>query len=283
MRIYVIFLVICFCNLGSNNNEAEIKGINPNKIKLPEKGLCAHRGAMETHPENTLIAFREAVKAGAHMIELDVQLTKDKELVIMHDLTVDRTTDGEGKVSELTLAEIKKLDAGSYKSPGFSGEPVPTFMEALNVMPDNIWLNVHLKGDGELVASVIKILLNENRLHQAFLACGKESAKLARQIYPEIMICNMDRKPEVWDYVQGTIDMEADFIQLKDPITPEFPKYTRELKKHGIRINYYGTDSPEEIQLLYEYGVDFPLVNDIVNSIHIAADIGLVPAKPLFR
>jgi len=251
-------------------------------IKLPEKGLCAHRGAMETHPENTLTAFREAVKAGAHMIELDVQLTKDKVAVVMHDLSVNRTTNGEGNVSEFTLDEIKKLDAGSYKSPEFKGEQVPTFTEALNVIPKNTWLNVHVKGEGELVKRVTEILVNENRLHQAFLACGKESAKLARQIAPEIMICNMDRKPVVWDYVKGTVEMEADFIQLKGPITAKFPQYTRELKKNGIRINYYGTDSPDEIQLLYEYGIDFPLVNDIINSIHIAVEVGIEPAKPLF-
>ena len=98
--------------------------INSKKIEMPIKGLCAHRGANETHPENTLAAFKEAIRLGAHMIEFDVRMTKDKKLVIMHDKTVDRTTNGSGAVSDLTLNEIKKLDAGSWKDKKFAGEKV---------------------------------------------------------------------------------------------------------------------------------------------------------------
>ena len=253
------------------------------EIKLPERGLCAHRGAMETHPENTIPAFREAVKAGAHMIEFDVQLTNDNKLVVMHDATVDRTTSGTGKVLELTLAEIKKLDAGSWKSFEFAGLQVPTFREVLDEMPVNVWLNIHLKGTGDAPKMIAEILKEEDRLHQAFLACGVEAAKQARSVVPDIMICNMDRQESNRDYVSGTILMDADFIQLRGAITPEFEEYAKILKENGIRINYYGTDSPDEIKMLFDYGVDFPLVNDIVNSISVAEDIGIVPVNSVFR
>ena len=102
-------------------------------IQLPKRGLCAHRGEMELCPENTIPAFQQAIRAGAHMIEFDVQLTRDKEMVIMHDRTINRTTNGQGKISDFTLAEIKKLDAGSWKSEEFKGETVPTLDEALTV------------------------------------------------------------------------------------------------------------------------------------------------------
>ena len=261
----------------------EIGGKYTPEIKMPERGLCAHRGAMETHPENTLVAFREAVKAGAHMIEFDVQLTKDKKLVVMHDATVDRTTNGAGKVSELTWAEIRELDAGSWKSPEFKGLHVPTFQEVLNEMPVNVWLNIHLKGAGEAPKMIAKILAEENRLHQAFLACGAEAAKKARSVAPDIMICNMDRQESSMDYVSGTIEMDADFIQLRGTITPEFAEYSKILKEKGIRINYFGTDSPDEIKLLFEYGFDFPLVNDIITNISVAKEAGIEPVKPVFK
>ncbi len=254
-----------------------------NQIELPVRGLCAHRGAMETHPENTLVAFREAVKAGAHMIEFDVHLTKDGEPVVLHDATVDRTTNGTGRVAEMTLSEIKRLDAGSWKSPEFKGERIPTLSEVLREMPVNVWLNVHIKGGGDTPKRVAEILAEDNRLHQAFLACGAEAAAIARMAVPGIMICNMDRKDSHWDYVKGTIDLNAGFIQLNGKITPEFPKYAEELKKEGIRINYYGTDSPDEIMLLFDYGIDFPLVNDIVNSINVAVRAGIEPVKPVNR
>ncbi|MBW6537344.1 MAG: metallophosphoesterase [Mariniphaga sp.] len=253
------------------------------EIKMPERGLCAHRGAMETHPENTIPAFREAVKAGAYMIEFDVQLTKDKKLVVMHDATVDRTTNGTGKVSELTLAEIKQLDAGSWKSPEFKGLQVPTFREVLDEMPVNVWLNIHLKGTGEAPQMIAEILKEENRLHQAFLACGSKAAKQARGVVPNILICNMDRRESNGDYVSGTIEMDADFIQLRGAITPEFAEYAKTLKENGIRINYYGTDSPDEIKMLFDYGVEFPLVNDILTNISVPKEIGIEPVKPVFR
>jgi glycerophosphoryl diester phosphodiesterase len=252
------------------------------EIKMPERGLCAHRGAMETHPENTIPAFREAVKAGAHMVEFDVQLTKDNELVVMHDATVDRTTNGTGKVSELTLAEIKNLDAGSWKSPEFKGLQVPTFREVLDEMPVNVWLNIHLKGAGKAPQMIAKILKEENRLHQAFLACGAEAAKQAHGVVPEIMICNMDRQEASFDYVNGTIEMDADFIQLRGAITPEFAEYAKILKENGVRINYYGTDSPDEIKMLFDYGIDFPLANDIITNISVAKEAGIEPVKPVF-
>lgn len=252
------------------------------QIQLPEQGLCAHRGAMGTHPENTLVAFREAVQAGAHMIEFDVQLTKDNEMVVIHDATVDRTTDGKGNVSELTLAEIQKMDAGSWKSPDFAGEHIPTLDETLSIMPYNVWLNVHIKGEKDIAVRIAKKLAKENRLHQAFLACGTKSAEMARKEVPEILICNMDRKESNWDYVKGTVKMKADFIQLRGEITSEYAEYVHDLKGNGIRVNYYGTDAPKEIKTLFDFGVDFPLVNDIVHTIHVAKEQGIQPLIPSY-
>ncbi len=258
-------------------------GCTNEHIILPEKGLCAHRGAMETHPENTIPAFLEAVNAGAHMIEFDVFLTKDKKMVVIHDETVDRTTNGTGKVSEFTLQQIKELDAGSWKADEFAGTKIPTIDEVLAVMPVNVWLNIHLKGEGDLPVMVAKKIESENRLHQAFLACSKAAAGLARQAVPDVMICNMDRQEEDAEYVSETINSKSDFIQLRQPIQPELPDHTRQLKDNGVRINFFGTDSPEEIKTLFESGVDFPLVNDINKSIRVAVELGIKPVKPLYR
>ncbi len=251
-------------------------------IEMPERGVCAHRGAMDTHPENTIPAFRAAVEAGAQMIEFDAWLTKDNQMVVMHDATVDRTTNGKGKISGFTLDEIKRLDAGSWKSPEFAGAKVPTPEEVLAEMPYNVWLNIHIKDAGELPVMLARLLKKQGRLHQAFLACGAEAARQARRVVPEIMICNMDRQGSSLDYVNNTIELGADFIQLTGKITPEFADYTKSLQAKGIRINYFGTDSPEEIRTLYDYGIDFPLVNDVIKSINVAKEAGFEPVKPVF-
>ncbi|MGO3790845.1 MAG: glycerophosphodiester phosphodiesterase [Enterococcus gilvus] len=96
--------------------------------------IIAHRGSAGTHPENTLPAFMEAVRAGADGIELDVQLTADQQLVVIHDESVDRTTDGKGLIRELTLKEIKKLDAGSWFDEKYQATKISTLQEVLNLL-----------------------------------------------------------------------------------------------------------------------------------------------------
>ncbi|MDQ3678814.1 MAG: glycerophosphodiester phosphodiesterase family protein, partial [Actinomycetota bacterium] len=96
--------------------------------------LVNHRGLSPGFPENTLAAFRNAIAMGVDAIEIDMRTTQDGEIVILHDATVDRTTDGTGSVGELTLAQVKALDAGSHESPEFAGERIPTYEETLQLV-----------------------------------------------------------------------------------------------------------------------------------------------------
>ena len=97
--------------------------------------IIAHRGLDETYPENTLISFKAALEKGM-AIEIDVRGTKDDELIVLHDDTVDRTTDGEGRVAQMTLSEVKALDAGSWWGEEFAGEQIPTLMETFDVVKE---------------------------------------------------------------------------------------------------------------------------------------------------
>ncbi|MDY6872884.1 MAG: glycerophosphodiester phosphodiesterase family protein [Chloroflexota bacterium] len=109
--------------------------------------IYAHRGASSQAPENTLAAFQLAFEQGADGIELDVMLSKDQQLVVIHDDTVDRTTDGTGRVSDLTLAELKRLDAGE-------GEPIPTLAEVLDRFGGQFPINIELKNYSSLFDSL---------------------------------------------------------------------------------------------------------------------------------
>ena len=112
--------------------------------------IFAHRGSKGTHPENTLASFKEAVRVGSDGIELDVHLTKDGQLVVIHDETVDRTTNGTGEIRNLTLAEIKAMDAGSWFHNKYAGEKIPTLEEVLLLLTElgfNGQLNIELKTD----------------------------------------------------------------------------------------------------------------------------------------
>jgi len=112
--------------------------------ELYNPAIIAHRGASAYAPENTLAAFDLAVRQGADAIELDAKLTKDGQVVVIHDATVNRTTNGKGKVKELTLEELQKLEAGSHFDISFAGEPIPTLGEVLRTVGKEIFVNIEL-------------------------------------------------------------------------------------------------------------------------------------------
>jgi glycerophosphoryl diester phosphodiesterase len=247
---------------------------------MPARGICAHRGAMDTHPENTLSAFHEAVRLGAHMIELDVRITKDGHLVILHDETVDRTTNGKGKISVLTIDEVKHLDAGNWKSEKFVGEKIPTLGEALAIMPQNIWLNIHIKGGKKLGEMVARVIVDKNRVHQAFLACGSEAADGAREISHDIMICNMERQGDRNEYIDETIRQGSEFIQLLGRRKNQYIESDIvTLKRHQIRINYCCTDAPADVQTLFNHGVDYILTDRLSEMLEAAESAGIMPVQ----
>lgn len=110
--------------------------------------IFAHRGSRINRPENTLIAFEEALRVGADGIELDVQLSKDGEIVVIHDETVDRTTNGQGYVEDFTLAELKQLDAGSWFDEEYADQTIPTLEEVFELLAANEFtgcLNIEFK------------------------------------------------------------------------------------------------------------------------------------------
>ena len=133
--------------------------------------ISGHRGGAAYAPENTMAAFKKGKALGADLLELDVQLTRDGHLVIFHDDTLDRTTNGKGLLRERTLAELKELDAGSWFSPEFAGERIPTFEEVVEWATDvGMRLNVELKSgpypafDSTLAVKVVEVLEKYGRI-----------------------------------------------------------------------------------------------------------------------
>ena len=253
---YFIAVMVVYVN-GYTQNAA---------IEMPQKGLCAHRGGLDTHPENTFPAFKNAIAAGVQMIEFDIQFSKDSVLVIMHDETVDRTTNGSGSIAGLTLAQIRQLDAGVKKGPEFRDTRVPTLEETLNLMPRNIWLNCHLKGGGALGKAVALMVEKSGRMHQCLLACSEAAAAGAREVVPQIIICNADNtyRQDNSRYVSATIRQKASFIQLVAVGSPEERKpFIQQLKESHVRISYYYASKAEEAAGLWNSGIDFILVNNL--------------------
>lgn len=244
---------------------------------LPGRGVCAHRGNDGTMPENTVLAWPNAVKLGAAMVELDVKRCATGELFILHDNTVDRTTNGKGVAAQMTFAELRALDAGYRKGKRIPGCPpvkIPTFEEALDSIPKDaeVWINCHCAPN--TAVEVAKTIQAKGRLHQAFIATSLKAIAEARKAVPEILSCNMSRtvagvdayhKP--WPpekstlYAKQTIEHKCQFLQLLAPCSKADAEM---LHAAGVKIAYFHCEKPEKVKDLVDLGVDFILTDNLV-------------------
>lgn len=160
---------------------------------MSQTSIIAHRGASGSAPENTLASFRSAMDIGADFIELDIHLSKDGELIVMHDETVTRTTNGKGKIRNLTLEQIKSLDAGSWFGDKFKGLVVPTLDEVFQLSGGKIKLLIEVKGSSrkypgiekKLVETIYKYYAKDWCIVQSF---DDEILKNISQLDPSIVL-----------------------------------------------------------------------------------------------
>src|SRR5512139_1614857 len=136
---------------------------------LTQPVVFAHRGASAHAPENTLAAFELALAQQADAIELDVKLSADGQVMVIHDSSVDRTTNGHGKVQDMTLAELKALDAGSFFNSQFAGEKIPTLNEVFEAMGKRTFINIELKNHrshGEDLVETVCMLVKKHQMQK---------------------------------------------------------------------------------------------------------------------
>ena len=150
--------------------------ISPGSLSSPL--IIAHRGDSSAAPENTLEAFRRAVEVGADGIELDVRLTRDREVVVIHDRLIDRTTTGTGPVGTHTLAELKEMDAGSWFDPRFKSARVPTLTEVFEELPASLLVNVEIKARGHGVLPLVSRVVENVR------RCDRRETTLVASFHP---------------------------------------------------------------------------------------------------
>ena len=146
----------------------------------------AHRGEHLHHPENTIPALEEAIRAGADFIEVDVQTTSDGKLVLSHDATVDRCTNGHGKISEMTFEQLEALDAGIKAGPEFAGTRIPTFDQALDLARAKIGIYVDVKTASarDLVAHIE----GHGMTDDVAIYCGLKLAKDIKELNPRLKV-----------------------------------------------------------------------------------------------
>ena len=243
----------------------------------------AHRGFSGRYPENTMLAFREAIAAGADGIELDVHLSRDGEVVVIHDETVDRTCGVPGRVQDLTAAELGALDA-SYLYRGRMGvNPVPTLKEYFQLVRDlPILTNVELKtnvyeypGLEEKVWDLIRACDLADRI--IISSFNHFSVLRMRAIAPELKYGLLSESwlVEAGRYVHGL--GVACYHPLHGNLTAE---HVAELKRYGIELNTFTVNDPAEVRRLAELGVDGVIGNYPDMAGRVLADMARESAAP---
>ena len=224
--------------------------------------VIAHRGASGTRPENTLVAFRRAEALGAHMIELDVQLTRDGEVVVVHDWTLARTTDGRGRIASRTLAELRRLDAGSWFGPEYAGERIPTLREVLDTVSLNVNVELKALGDDGLEARTLAVVqAADAEARVVFSSFAPESLVRLRQRSPSVALAVLWSRRQLAAALRlaGRVDATALHIR-KDAAAPAG---VAEAAAQGLVVRAWTVNDPGEFARLAAVGVsgvftDFP-------------------------
>jgi glycerophosphoryl diester phosphodiesterase len=241
--------------------------------------LLAHRGHITTLPEQTMLAFREAIRLGAEMIEADVHRTRDGRLVMLHDDTLDRTTNGSGPVAARTWPELAVLDAGSWFGEAFRDERIPSLDQLLDLAADTgTGLCLEAKGatHDETVAiaqAVASTIAERHALTDHVLASFDHAAlRRARAGVPGLVIAP-DRLPERGDMEKD--QLIAQMLQLAAPIVQHHhadltPGTVDALHAVGIAVWAWPVNDPDDIKRCARMGVD-GLMGDDVTALIAAA------------
>lgn len=234
---------------------------------LPKRAIFAHRGASAYAPENTLAAFELAIRQGADAIELDAKLSADGHVVIIHDATVDRTTDGFGRVADLKLSTLRELDAGSFFDASFQGERIPTLDEVFQTLGSQTLFNVELTNYtsprdslGErAVALVKKHKLTDRVLFSSF---NPLVLRKVRRLLPEVAIGWLLPPGWIsrwrWRFIACFVPFEA----LHPPALEISPELITKMHRRGIRVHVYTVNQPSEMEKLFGWGVDGIFTDD---------------------
>lgn len=229
--------------------------------------IFAHRGDSGHAPENTISAFKMAAEKGATAIELDVNLTADKQVVVIHDPTVDRTTDGKGKVRSLPYAALRDFDAGVKFSDQYRGEHIPTLNEVFETLGRQIFINVELKDynapDDKLVPSVAE-LVKKHGLQDSVMFSSFFQANLlkARRLLPEVP-CGLLALGDFLGWPARTFGYRRrEYAAFHPNLRNVTIDLVNRVHAAGKRVHVYTVNHVEDIKRMVGFGVDGLFTDD---------------------
>jgi glycerophosphoryl diester phosphodiesterase len=239
---------------------------------LPTPVIIGHRGDSAHAPENTLSAFRQAAEKGAAAIELDVKLTSDGKVIVLHDQTVDRTTNGTGNVATLSLSAIRDFNV-TIKFPGqFLHEKIPTLDEVFEEFGDFLYFNIELKNystpfDG-LVYKVIDLVKKYGiQDHVLFSSFFPWNLHIACSLIPSTPRGLLIKRGKI-GFLERKICWRGNYQALHPFFTDVDAQFIKRIHRAGKRVNVWTVNLEEDIKKMMVFGVDGIITNDPGLAIH---------------
>ena len=234
---------------------------------FPTPIILAHRGDLTHAPENTLPSFQQAIQKGADGVELDAKLTADGHVIVIHDPTVDRTTDGKGRVATFPLEAIRQLEAGAWFNEKFRGTKVPLLEEVFETVGRDKLINIELTNyatprDG-LVIKVCELIKKHNNQKQIiFSSFFPSNLKIAAQTLPEVPrgLLAMPGMLGLWARSFGF--MFGDYQALHPHISSATREQVQRAHRIQRRVHVWTANTPDEINQLKSWGVDAFFTDD---------------------
>jgi glycerophosphoryl diester phosphodiesterase len=234
---------------------------------FPRPIVLAHRGDLAHAPENTIPSFQQAIQKGADGVELDAKLTADGHVIVFHDIYLDRTTNGSGRVSSMKLGTIRELDAGTWFDGKFKDTKVPLLEEVFEAMGKDKLINIELTNystprDG-LVDRVCELIQRHNNQAQIiFSSFFPSNLKRAAQLQPEISrgLLAMPGIAGIWARSFGF--MFGDYQALHPHISSVSREQIQRAHRLKRRVHVWTANSPEEITRLKDWNVDGIFTDD---------------------
>lgn len=229
-------------------------------LENPDYLIVAHRGYSAKYPENTISAIQGGIDAGSNGIEFDVYQCASGEIVLLHDTTLDRTTDGTGKINEVTLAYIRKLDAGSWKGEPFIGEPVPTLDEALDVFKgSDVTAVVEVKSLNDSGIQQLVDSIASHNVKACVISFNSDVIRLIKEANPAIRCAFLvGGVPEGNDsatwLIEQTKKLKCEVLDINYQILS--PELIKVLQENGIEVWAWTVNDTVLIQTLVDWGID---------------------------
>ncbi len=244
-------------------------------MKYPR--LCAHRGFNTVAPENSMPAFGAAVALGAEEIEFDLWSTKDGVLVSCHDDTLDRVSDGKGKIYEHTYEELLQLDFGVKHGEKFRGLQIPTFEEILQKFGGRVIMNIHVKiwdanFENPMIEEIVGLVRKYDcEKHIYFMTSSDKNIKRVMEYAPDLRVCvGWDGNKDPMSIVNRAIELGAYKVQLFKPYFNQ--ESVDKAHANGILCNVFWADDPNEARRYLDMGIDTILTNDFLNIYNAVKD-----------